>query len=181
VLTDAIPAVDVPPPRPIPSRVRPLIGGPPASRRTVLRGLTVSAMAAALVPFDWLLTRRPARADGPTSEWLAADCRDAYSQGYREQRANWGPGPAVCYGGWRVGDYPCNDDKRHFEGMRSFNEGEEMLNSYRIDSACGESTTRNAWRWAYDGLTYRCSDAITTVTWRDGSYYTDITISMCRL
>ncbi|MCG5212087.1 hypothetical protein [Streptosporangium sp. KLBMP 9127] len=181
MFTDTIPTMDAPPLGAVPSRVRTVIGDSPVARRTLLKGLVVSAVAATLVPFDWVFSRRAARADGPTSEWTAPNCRDAYSEGYTEMRANWGPGPAVCYGGWRVGDYPCNEDQRHFEGSRSSSDGEEMFSAYRIDSACGETSTRNAWRWSNAGNTYRCSDAVTTVTWTDGSEYTDITIAMCRL
>ncbi|WP_214413093.1 hypothetical protein [Sphaerisporangium fuscum] len=182
MLLDSIPSMDRPPAGAAPSRVRELITVMPVSRRGLLKGLAISAMTAALVPFDWFVSRRAAHAVGPTSEWTGADCKDSYPGGYEQERANWWAGPAVCYGGWRIGSYPCNTNNRHFEGERVHKNGEEVYKAYRIDTACGEGDkTRNAWRWTYGGGVYRCSDAWTKVTWADGTYHSDLTVAMCKL
>ncbi|PZG55518.1 hypothetical protein C1I98_03185 [Spongiactinospora gelatinilytica] len=165
-----------------PSRIRALIGGPPISRATLLRGLAVAALAATLAPFDWYLTRRAARASrGPSSEWTSGDCKDAYPDGYSASDANWFSGPAACYGGWRIGSYPCNDANWHFEGSRADSDVGEEYTAHRTDSFCGSRDTRTAWRWTSGDDLYRCSDAMTTVTWRDGTRYRGLTIAMCEL
>jgi hypothetical protein len=160
------------------SRVRAMIAELPASRRNLMKGLAVTAMAATLVPMDWALSRRRAVA-GPTSEFTGANCDPPYSGGYGEERNNWwGDGRAVCFGGWRMGSYPCSGGF-HFEGSRTHRPGasdqERYTNVVRL-TTCGG---RNAWRWSNN--TWRCSDAMTTVTWRDGTYHRDLTIAMCRV
>ncbi|MDF5755728.1 hypothetical protein [Spongiactinospora sp. TRM90649] len=165
---------------PVPSRVRARIADPATPRRTLLKGLLVAALAATLAPFEWYLTRREARAArGPASEWTSSNCSDAYPEGYTEAPANWFSGPAVCYGGWRIGSYPCNDSKWHFEGYRSNTDVGEEYMSLRTDSFCGTTGARNAWRWTAAGSVYRCSDAVTEVTWNDGDSYRGLTIAMC--
>ena len=139
------------------------------SRRTIVKGLLVAAAAAALVPLDWLLTRRAAAAAGATSEY--GDCAP---NRYDEQPSNWWqeePPGAVCYGGWRRGGLPCSDGF-HREG--SFESRGESYTSTRMTVTC---EGRNAWRW--EG--HRCSDALTETTFDDGEVYEGITISVCQL
>jgi len=139
-----------------------------SSRRVVLKGLFVATMAATLVPLDWAASRRRARAAGPTTEYTS--CAPA---NYNEQATNWWSGPAVCYGGWRRGPWPCAGGW-HFEGSRYYSD--EAYHSYRLASTC---SGRNAWRWAYGGRTYRCSDAQTETVWNSGERYNALTIAMC--
>jgi hypothetical protein len=141
------------------------------SRRAVLRGMLISAAAATLVPIDWYLARRGAAAapedteGDDRSEHLT--CRPAE---YREESNNWwAGGSAVCYGGWRRGSFPC-DEGYHREG--AFSGRGELYTSTRLTTNCHG---RNAWRWKG----FRCSDAVTTVTFDDGTEYTGVTIAAC--
>ncbi len=139
------------------------------SRRTVLRGLLIGAAAAALVPLDWYLARREAAAQSTEGDDLAEHLT-CTPQSYEEEADNWpASGAAVCYGGWRRGGFPCADGY-HREGV--YADGEDSADSTRVTTSC---QGRNAWRW--NG--YRCSDAITTVTFADGTEYTGITIAAC--
>lgn len=140
------------------------------SRRTVLRGLLIGAAAAALVPIDWFLTRRGAQAapaDESKSEFMTCE-----PENYDEKANNWpAGGPAVCYGGWRRGGFPC-EDGFHREGVyEGFN---EYYDSVRLATNC---EGRNAWRW--NG--WRCSDALTNITFPDGETYHGITIAACQI
>ena len=139
------------------------------SRRTVLRGLLIGAAAAALVPLDWYLARREAAAQSTEGDDLAEHL-SCTPESYDEEANNWpASGAAVCYGGWRRGGFPC-EDGYHREGV--YADGEDSVDSTRVTTSC---QGRNAWRW--NG--YRCSDAITTVTFPDGTEYSGITIAAC--
>jgi len=139
------------------------------SRRTVLRGLLVGAAAAALVPLDWYLARREAAAQSTEGDDLAEHLT-CTPESYAEEANNWpASGAAVCYGGWRRGGFPCAAGY-HREGV--YADGDDSADSTRVTTTC---QGRNAWRW--NG--YRCSDAITTVTFADGTEYTGITIAAC--
>ncbi|MDX3104764.1 hypothetical protein [Nonomuraea angiospora] len=173
---DQIPSLHDAPHEVAPSRVRSAIALTPTARRTVLKGLFVAISTAALVPFEWALSRRAANAVGPTSEWTATNCRDGYPNGYGEQANNWWTGGySTCFGGWRRGSYPCNSNQRHFEGFRSYSD--EGYTSNRVTTCSG----RNAWRWTAGGSLYRCSDANTTTVWNSGERYTALTIAKCAL
>lgn len=163
-----IPAADRPPPAATPSAVVARIRAARPSRRTVLRGLLLGAAAAALVPLDWYLTRREAgAAPEDRSEYTSCVPED-----YEEERDNWPTsGRALCYGGWRRGGFPC-EDGYHREG--SYPDGEDTADSTRVTTSCHG---RNAWRWRG----YRCSDAMTTVTFADGTEYSGLTIAACPL
>lgn len=140
------------------------------SRRTVVRGLVISAAAAALVPIDWFLTRRAAAAQPRTDGDDMSEHMTCSPESYREEANNWpATGPAVCYGGWRRGGFPCADGY-HREG--TYTDGPDSYESTRVTTSCNG---RNAWRWQG----YRCSDAITTATFADGTEYSGITIAAC--
>ena len=140
------------------------------SRRTVLRGLVISASAAALVPLDWYLARREAVAEPRTDGDDKSEHMDCAPESYREEANNWpSTGPAVCYGGFRRGGFPCSDGY-HREG--SYKDGPDAFESTRVTQSCHG---RNAWRW--NG--YRCSDAITNVVYADGTEYRGISIAAC--
>lgn len=168
---DEIPTALTPPAQSLPSTVVARIRSIRPSRRAVLRGLVIGAAAAALVPLDWYLSRREATAqddeDDDRSEHLG--CTPA---SYEEEANNWPEdGSAICYGGWRRGSYPCSDGY-HREGMFETSIGE--YESTRLTTSCHG---KNAWRW--NG--YRCSDAITDVTYDDGESYRGMTIAACEL
>jgi hypothetical protein len=167
---DDIPRTSAPPPDALPSVVVARLRKIRPSRRTVLRGLVIGAAAAALVPLDWYLDRRTAAAvPASTNRTEHLTCAPA---SYEEEANNWPfDGPAVCYGGWRRGSYPCADGY-HREGSYEI-EGEQ-IESTRLATEC---EGKNAWRWKG----YRCSDAITDVVFADGETYRGITISACRL
>lgn len=167
---EEIPTTAAPPPAARPSAVVAALRALRPSRRTVLRGLLVSAAAATLVPLDWYLTRREAGAapdDDSKSEYMS--CQPA---SYDEKANNWpAEGPAVCYGGWRRGGFPC-EDGFHREG---FYEGfGEKYESTRLATNC---EGKNAWRW--NG--WRCSDGLTNITFPDGEVYHGITIAACQI
>jgi hypothetical protein len=167
---DDIPRTSAPPPDALPSAVVARLRKIRPSRRTVLRGLVIGAAAAALVPLDWYLDRRTAAAaPAPANRTEHLTCAPA---SYEEEANNWPfDGPAVCYGGWRRGSYPCANGY-HREGSYEI-EGEQ-IESTRLATEC---EGKNAWRWKG----YRCSDAITDVVFADGETYRGITISACRL
>lgn len=140
------------------------------SRRTVLRGLLIGAAAAALVPLDWYLARREAAAEPETEGDDKSEHMSCAPASYREEANNWpSTGPAVCYGGFRRGGFPCSDGY-HREG--SYTDGPDAFESTRVTQSCNG---RNAWRW--NG--YRCSDAITNVVYADGTEYRGISIAAC--
>lgn len=166
-----IPSASVPPPAARPSAVVARLRTVRPSRRVVLRGLVLGAVAAALVPLDWYLSRREAAAEGSSRGDLSEHMSCTPSQ-YTAKANNWpAGGPAVCYGGWRRGSYPC-EGGYHLEGAHS--RGDETLESTRLTTDCHG---RNAWRWKG----YRCSDAMTDVTFADGTEYHGVTIAACVL
>jgi hypothetical protein len=169
---DEIPSAAGPPPAARPSAVVARIRAIRPSRRAVLRALVIGASAAALVPFDWYLSRRAAAAPAAGGADDTSEHLQCAPRRYDEEANNWpATGPAVCYGGWRRGRYPCAGGF-HLEGKHT-SDGEE-LESTRLTTNCHG---RNAWRW--NG--YRCSDAITDVTFADGTTYHGVTIAACRL
>lgn len=141
-------------------------------RRAVLRGLLIGAATATLVPLDWYLSRREAGAAPPVTEGNRSEYTDCRPTDYQEEASNWwDAAPAVCYGGWRRGSYPC-EGGYHREGTHAARG--ETYTSTRLTSSC---TGRNAWRWKG----YRCSDAVTTATYGDGTEFTGTTIAACAL
>jgi hypothetical protein len=169
---DDIPTASVPPSSPRPSPMVARIRSVRPSRRTVLRGLVVGATAAVLVPIDWLLDRREAAAAVPARGRAMSEHRNCAPTDYDVETNNWpNDGPAVCYGGWRRGSFPC-EDGYHREGR--YERGNEQVESTRLATNC---EGRNAWRWKG----HRCSDAITEVMFEDGEYYTGVTIAACAL
>jgi hypothetical protein len=163
-----IPTTTEPPPQARPSAIVARLRGYRPNRRTVLRALVLGAAAATLVPLDWYLSRREAgAATSNKSEY--GTCKPAQ---YDQEANNWWEGgEAVCYGGWKRGSYPC-DNGYHREGTHS-TRGVDY-ESTRLTTNCHG---RNAWRWK----NYRCSDAVTTAYYPDGSEYTGVTIAACTL
>lgn len=142
------------------------------SRRAVLRGLMIGAAATALVPLDWYLSRREAAAQDAGTEDDRSEHLKCTPESYAEEENNWpASGPAVCYGGWRRGSYPCSDGY-HREG--TYESHGDTYESTRLTTNCHG---RNAWRW--NG--YRCSDATTRATFADGTTYHGTTIAACDL
>lgn len=165
----------------IPGTARPAAGAPASSvvariravrpsRRVVLRTLVLGAAAAALVPLDWYLTRRSAAAAPREVGENLTEYTTCAPGSYDEDANNWpARGRAMCYGGWRRGGFPCADGW-HREGR--YADGEDTAESTRLATSC---EGRNAWRW--NG--HRCSDAMTTVTFADGTEYSGVTIASC--
>jgi hypothetical protein len=169
---DEVPTAFAPPADARPSAVVARIRSIRPSRRTVLRGLLVGAAAAALVPLDWYLTRREAVAQGGRESDDKSEHMKCTPERYDEEANNWPQGgPAVCYGGWRRGSYPCAGGY-HREGRHE--RGGEKLESTRLTTNCHG---KNAWRWKG----FRCSDAMTDVTFADGTTYHGVTIAACAL
>ncbi|WP_219418074.1 hypothetical protein [Pseudonocardia nigra] len=169
---DEIPTAFEPPAEARPSAVVARIRSIRPSRRAVLRGLVVGAAAAALVPLDWYLTRREAAAQDRSEGSSTSEHTTCVPENYQEEANNWpANGMAVCYGGWRRGSYPCSDGY-HREG--SYESNGDRFESTRLTTDCHG---KNAWRWKG----YRCSDAITRVTFADGSTYSGMTIAACTL
>jgi hypothetical protein len=167
---DDIPRTSEPSPDALPSAVVARLRTIRPSRRTVLRGLVIGAAAAALVPLDWYLDLRTAAAEPRSAD--RAEHRGCAPATYDEESNNWPfAGPAVCFGGWRRGSYPCANGY-HREGSHE-RDGEQM-ESTRLTTEC---EGKNAWRWKG----YRCSDAITDVVFASGDTYTGVTIAACRL
>jgi hypothetical protein len=165
-----IPSTSTPPPEARPSMVVARLRGYRPSRRTVLRALVLGAAAATLVPLDWCLTRREAGAAPAKSN--KSEYGTCHPASYNEEANNWKEGgEAVCFGGWKRGSFPCADGY-HREG--TYQDGDVEFDSTRLTTNCNG---RNAWRWK----SYRCSDAITTATYPDGTEYNGVTIAACTL
>ena len=163
-----IPSTSAAPEQPRPSAVVARLRGYRPSRRAVLRALVLGAAATTLVPLDWYLSRRQASAE-PSNRSEYGTCKPA---SYDQEDNNWWEGgEAVCYGGWKRGSYPCADGY-HREGTHS-SRGVDY-ESTRLTTNCHG---RNAWRWKG----FRCSDAVTTATFDDGTEYTGVTIAACAL
>lgn len=130
-----------------------------SNRRRFLRAVGVAAMS---VGATSLLIgggkRQPqlaltATGPGGVNEYTAANCSDAYPNGYGQQADTHGPYTAgngyaaACYGGYQMGKHVCR------------------LNWHTspITTACGEGATRNAWRWTTADGTFRCSDGTTPI------------------
>lgn len=153
------------------------------NRRTALRMLFVGITTAALVPFEWLYSKRTASAAGPTSEFTNAGCNPPYTSGYTEQTNSYGvPSGAQCFGGIRRSGLLCSSG-RHREGVFTPVSG-ETFTSNRIDTSCGAPTPgyRNAWRWTSQGTVYRCSDATSTIRfYPGGGQLTGLTVGVCAI
>lgn len=152
-------------------------------RRSVLRSMGLGGAAAGAMVLGWSPLSRGSAAFAETSPtglqgWDANDCKDAYPNGYYETPDTEGDfvsQPGACYGGRVIGSTMCDSAGWH----RSDTTGDwRSGTSYRpVSTACGATSTKNAWRWTVNGVTYRCSDGVTTVSngWRRYSY-----LSICR-
>lgn len=158
--------------------------GSMARRRTVLRGIALSGATIGATALGWSPLSRISGASAETSPtgltgWDATDCRDAYPNGYNEERDNVGvytSQPGACFGGYRIGSTLC--DSTGWHRSDTVRTSWSQTTSYRpISSACGATTTKNAWKWTVNGVTYRCSDGVMTVRYW-GFPYSYLTI--CR-
>lgn len=159
-----------------------------ASRRTVLRGVALSGATMGAVALGWSpLSKAPVAAaeTSPTglTGWDAIDCKDGYPQGYAEERDNVGiytNEPAACYGGYMIGSSLCDSTGWHKNTYERYSYAETR--SFRpISTACGATTTKNAWKWTVNGVTYRCSDGAMSVYYYGYRYYTYLTICRARV
>lgn len=170
---DLIPSLTERPADAAPTQLR--VDGEPPARRTVLRALTLGALTATLVPFDWVLAKRSAAAGGPTTEHTTCTPIDP---DYDAQANNWpGGGVAACIGGRRRGKHGCSSADYHRQGY--YTAGGFRYSSYRTDDYCAG---RNAWRWRTGSYYFRCSDAITTAYTDHGNVdWRGLTVARCSL
>ncbi|GLZ42852.1 hypothetical protein [Actinokineospora sp. NBRC 105648] len=154
--------------------------GSTGRRRTVLKAITLGALT---IGSSALLLGRRARAEtGPNAlrGWDRNDCRDAYpAGGYPEDADTSGQYVntyAACYGGsWRGSDFCAGG--WHKYGTTT--EGDLQVDHMPVSTACGTTTTKNAWRWTTpDGKVFRCSDGFSTYWGAGQSGNTYLTI--CR-
>lgn len=148
-------------------------------RRTVLKGITLSAVALGTGALNMAGATTPALAEtSPTglTGWDGNDCKDAYPNGYAEQKDNYGEyvnEPGACFGGTFIGSSFCDSAGWYRRGYDSYRQ------YYRpISSACGSATTKNAWRWTVNGVTYRCSDGRVTIP--SYYYFSRTYLAICR-
>ncbi|MDO5628428.1 MAG: hypothetical protein Q4G43_08920 [Mobilicoccus sp.] len=156
-----------------------------ARRRTVLRGMALAATTVGATALGWSplgggLAARAETSPSGLQGWDRNDCRDAYPNGYTARPDTEGAfrdRAGACFGGYRMGSTLCDSSGWH----RADVERRSFLESwaYRpISTACGATTTKNAWRWTVDGVTYRCSDGTMSVRFLGISWFTYLTI--CR-
>jgi hypothetical protein len=152
-----------------PTRALTGLGKTSTRRRTVLRGVAFSSLTLGATALSWspLAGQRAARAEnGPNGlrGWDRTDCRDAYPDGYSEQPDTGGAyrnEPGACFGGDFMGSMYCTSGW-HKKGTER---DAPIVYTYTpISTACGTSSTKNAWKWRVAGKTWRCSDGHTRVS-----------------
>jgi hypothetical protein len=140
----------------------------PARRRTVLRAVALGALTLGASALDWTGAVRTRRARAEIGRfglpgWDRTDCRDAYPDGYDQEADTSGEyvtRPAACFGGTFLGSDFCEGGWHKFG---TYTDGGVRVDHVPITTACGATTTKNAWRWTTpDGITYRCSDGYST-------------------
>lgn len=114
-------------------------------RRGFLGVLGAGAMTLGITMLGWIPLARPARAE-PGTEY--PDC-GRYSNG---------PGGPICLGA-RYSTAYCGDDNWFITGCYPRANGHRVCFSpAAICRAAGPNERRNAWRWMYEGIQYRCAD-----------------------
>lgn len=177
-----IPDVDAPSAQPTTA----LTGlGSLAKRRTVLRGMALAGATIGAGALGVVNGRRAGAETSPTGlqGWDAIDCSDAYPRGYNEQRDTTGDfvnEPGACFGGSQMGSTLC--DSTGWHRSDTVYVSSSRSNSYRpISSACGATSTKNAWKWTVNGVTYRCSDGVMSVRYWGRTWYSYLTICRARV
>jgi hypothetical protein len=142
----------------------------PASRRTVLRGVTVSALTVGALALTWGTPRgqRAAAETGPggLKGWDRNDCKDAYPSGYFESpdddTSQFRNSAAACFGSVYISSVNCVNGWFRTDTVT---EGGVTKKYSPYVGACGPTGQYNAWRWQTpDGKVYRCGDGEVTVT-----------------
>lgn len=181
---DQIPDVDVAPAGAEKTQALSALGAV-ARRRTVLRGMALAATTIGATALGWSPTGGRSAAWAETSPsglqgWDRTDCRDAYPDGYTEAVDTEGAYTsrrAACFGGYRMGSTLCDSTGFHRSDVERRSWSQTW--AYRpLSTACGSYSTKNAWKWTVDGVTYRCSDGSMSVRYFGASWYTYLTI--CR-
>jgi len=151
------------------------------SRRTVLRAVALGAVTIGGLALSVMGGRKARAEPGPLGlrGWDRNDCRDAYPSGYAELGDTTGQYVntyAACFGGaWRGSTF-C-EAGWHKHGTWTY--GAVQADHMPVSIVCGETTTKNAWKWTTpDGRTYRCSDGLTTY-W-GGPYDGQTFFTICR-
>jgi hypothetical protein len=148
-----------------------------ATRRSVIRGIGLSALTVGTLSLTWGAWRGMAETGpGGLPGWDRNDCKDAYPDGYEEQPDTDGEfknSPAACFGGELISSEFCANGWYRADETR---EGDTTRKYGPVSTDCGES--KNAWRWTTpDGKVYRCSDGNMTVT---ANGQTNTVFSICR-
>ncbi|MFJ3955824.1 hypothetical protein ACIPXV_38295 [Streptomyces libani] len=155
----------------------------PSSRRSVLRGVALSALTVGALSLTWGNSGRAMAEDGPNGlpGWDANDCKDAYPDGYAEVPDSGGTfktAPAACFGGEMISSEFC--DANGWYRSEEVQEGDKVTKYAPVSDQCGSEGTgfKNAWKWKTpDGKVYRCSDGNMTVT---AGGQTNTVFSICR-
>lgn len=138
---DQVPSVHEPPPggdQPRGTRFR--IPSPRLRRRGFIGVLGGGAMTLSLTMLGWIPFARSARAEEGT-EYLTCGVFD---------------GDPICIGGHTSPIY-CGEDNWFRNGCVTNDDG--FTDCYEPLSICGaDGPDRNAWRWDYEGITFRCAD-----------------------
>lgn len=159
-----------------------------AQRRTVLKGVALAGATIGATALGWSPVAGARRAFAESSPtgligWDANDCRDAYPNGYNEQRDTTGAyvnEPGACFGGNEMGSTLCDSTGWHRADTVRVNWS--TTHAYRpISTACGATTTKNAWKWTVNGVTYRCSDGTKSARYYGWNWYTYLTICRARV
>jgi hypothetical protein len=157
---------------------------PPSGRRTLLRAMMLGAATVGATVLNWSSRIGVGKAKAETGPyglqgWDRNDCRDAYPDGYDEQRDTDGyyvNTYAACAGGtWRGSNY-CNGGWHKYG---TWYDGPVRSDHVPTSSYCGTTSVKNAWRWTTpDGISYRCSDGYST--YYGGGYYGQTYMTICR-
>lgn len=183
---NSIPRLDEEPASAEPTRALRDIKVSPASRRTVLRGVALSALTVGATALSWspLAGNRAARAEngpGGLRGWDSNTCADAYPRGYDAEPDTGGSfrnEKAACFGGDFMASTYCASGWHRSGTVRDA----PVITTYKpISTACGSGTTKNAWKWkTSDNKVWRCSDGHTTVS-AGGTSRTYLTICRARV
>ncbi|MET8677168.1 hypothetical protein ABZW18_06130 [Streptomyces sp. NPDC004647] len=162
----------------------------PTSRRSVLRGMALSALTVGALSLTWGNSGRAMAETGPNglTGWDSNDCKDAYpvrdgfpNGGYDEGPDTGGEfnGSAACFGGEEMSSEYCDANGWYRSDEKQ--EGDTVTKYTPVSTSCGteQAGFKNAWKWKTpDGKVYRCSDGSMTVT-VDGEETRNV-FSICR-
>ncbi|GAA4013467.1 hypothetical protein GCM10022247_40300 [Allokutzneria multivorans] len=149
------------------------------ARRTVLKAMALGAVTLGASALVWPRAARAETGKYGMHGWDRNDCKDAYPVGYEEKGDTSGAHVntyGACFNGaWRGSNF-C-DGGWHKYG--TWNDNGVQADHAPTSTACGTTTTKNAWKWTTpDGIVYRCSDGFTTF-W-GGGHTGQTYLTICR-